>query len=162
MWAHTDRQLTSVAVSLISSSICRIWAKQMRKWRVKPLAWRNGQSTNLFSIWTEMAIYKVLSAMGRDDSWLTTVPSVVLTGVCCHWSIYYIHSANRQLRSEWAKCQPRNTQNGRTILPIVNLMADSESRSPVSYSSFLVTICLSCLVSEIFTSDRRMDNVNHY
>jgi len=29
--------------------------------------------------------------------------------------------------SEWAKCQPGNTQNGRTVLPIGNMMADSES-----------------------------------
>jgi len=56
--------------------------------------------------------------------------------------------------SEWAKCQPGNTQNGRTVLPIENLMADSESGSPVSYSSFLVTIGLSRLVLEIFECDR--------
>jgi len=61
---------------------------------------------------------------------------------------------------EWAKCQPRNTQNGRTILPIANLMADSESGSPVSHSSFLVTICLSRLVSEIFAANE-MDNADH-
>jgi len=55
--------------------------------------------------------------------------------------------------SEWAKCQPGNTQNGRTVLPIANLMADSELGSPVSCSSFLVTICLSRLVLEIFECD---------
>jgi len=59
--------------------------------------------------------------------------------------------------SEWAKCQPGNTQNGGTILPIANLITDSESGSPDSYSSFLVTIRLSRLVSEIFTCDGRMD-----
>jgi len=32
--------------------------------------------------------------------------------------------------SEWAKCQPGNTQNGGTVLLIANLMADSESGSP--------------------------------
>jgi len=61
--------------------------------------------------------------------------------------------------SEWAKCQPGNTQNGGTVLPIVNLMADSESGSPAFYSSFLVdlTICLSRLVSEIFACGRQTD-----
>jgi len=47
------------------------------------------------------------------------------------------------LLSECAKCQPG------TVLPIANLMADSESGSPLSCSSFLVTIGLSRLVSEI-------------
>jgi len=36
-------------------------------------------------------------------------------------------------------------------------MADSESGSPVSYSSFLVTIRLSRLVSEIFACDRETE-----
>jgi len=36
-------------------------------------------------------------------------------------------------------------------------MADSESGSPDSYSSFLVTIRLSRLVSEIFACDRQTD-----
>jgi len=55
------------------------------------------------------------------------------------------------------KCQPGNTQNGGTIIPIVNLMAASESGSPDSYLSLLVTIRLSRLVSEIFTYDRQTD-----
>jgi len=29
--------------------------------------------------------------------------------------------------SEWVKCQPRNTQNGGTVLLVANLMAESES-----------------------------------
>jgi len=40
--------------------------------------------------------------------------------------------------SKWAKCRPRNTHNGRTILPLANPVADSES--PSSYSCFTVTI----------------------
>jgi len=64
--------------------------------------------------------------------------------------------------SEWAKCQPGNTQNGRTVLPIVNLMADSESGSPISHSLFIITIGLSYLVSEIFTCDKQMDNADYY
>jgi len=40
--------------------------------------------------------------------------------------------------------------------------SDGRFRSLVSYSSFLVTICLSRLVSEIFACDRWTDNVNHY
>jgi len=63
------------------------------------------------------------------------------------------------LLSEWAKCQPGNTQNGKTVLPIVNLMADSESGSPSSYSCFIITIDLSRLVSEIFVCDRQTDIV---
>jgi len=62
----------------------------------------------------------------------------------------------------WVKCQPGNTQNGGTVLPIANLMADSESGSPDSYSSFLVTKRLSRLVSEIFACDRQTDNADHY
>jgi len=53
--------------------------------------------------------------------------------------------------------QPENTQNGKTVLPITNLMADSEPGSPVSYPSFLVTICLSRLVSEIFACHTQTD-----
>jgi len=59
--------------------------------------------------------------------------------------------------SERAKCEPRNTQDDRTVLLIGNLMANSESESPVSYSSFPVTTCLSRTVSEIFVCDRQMD-----
>jgi len=57
--------------------------------------------------------------------------------------------------------RPGNTQNDRTVLPIANLMADSELGSPVSYLSFLVTICLSRLVSEIFTCDRQTNRWTH-
>jgi len=42
-------------------------------------------------------------------------------------------------------------------MPIANLMADSESGSPDSYSSFLVTIRLSRLASDIFACDRLKD-----
>jgi len=57
--------------------------------------------------------------------------------------------------SEWAKCLPRNTQNGRTVLQIVNLIADSETGSPGSYSCFVVTK-LSHFVPEIL-SMQQMD-----
>jgi len=58
----------------------------------------------------------------------------------------------------------RNTQIGETVLPIANLIADSELGHPDSYSSFLVNIGLSRLVSEIFARDRQTDgeNANHY
>jgi len=42
---------------------------------------------------------------------------------------------NGPFLSEWVTCQPGNTQNGGTVLPIANLMADCESGSPVSCSS---------------------------
>jgi len=63
---------------------------------------------------------------------------------------------------EVVKCQPGNLQNGRTVLLIANMMADSESGSLNSNSSFLVTISLSRLVSNIFMCDRQKDNANHY
>jgi len=53
-----------------------------------------------------------------------------------------------------AKCRPGNTQNGGTVLAIANLIAESELGSPDSYSSFLVIIRLSRLVSGIFACDR--------
>jgi len=59
---------------------------------------------------------------------------------------------------ERAKCQPGNTQSGGTVLPIANLMADSESGSPSSYSRFIVTIGP---VLKIFTCDRETDNADH-
>jgi len=55
---------------------------------------------------------------------------------------------------EWSNCRPVNTQNSGTILPIVKLMADSESGSPSSYLHFRVTIALSCLLSKIFVCER--------
>jgi len=69
--------------------------------------------------------------------------------------------------SEWVKCQPGNTQNGGTVLPIAKLMADYESRSPISYSGFLViVISLSHSVSKMLACDRQTDeqtdNVDHY
>jgi len=39
------------------------------------------------------------------------------------------------------------------ILAIVNLKADSESETLIYYSSIIVTIGLSCFVSEIFTRE---------
>jgi len=52
---------------------------------------------------------------------------------------------NAPFLSLWVTCRPGNAQNGGTVLPIANLMADSESGSPDSYSSFLVTIGFSRL-----------------
>jgi len=91
------------------------------------------------------------------DSLPATVPSVVPTGDCSHWSIHYIHKANRPISGWMDKVSTQNTQNGKTVLPIANLMADSESESPSFYSSFLVTIHLSRSVSEIFACDRQTD-----
>jgi len=48
-------------------------------------------------------------------------------------------------------------QNGETVLAIANLMADSESGSPSSYSHFIVNIDLSRLVLEIFVCDRQTE-----
>jgi len=73
--------------------------------------------------------------MGRDDGWPATVPTVAP-------SLRY-------------RKRLGNAQNGIVVLPIVNLMADSESGSLDSYLSFLVTIRLSRLVLEIFVCDGR-------
>jgi len=56
--------------------------------------------------------------------------------------------------------RPGNTQNGGTVLSVANLVAYSESGSSDSYSSFLVTIRLSRLVSEIFVCDRQTDRLS--
>jgi len=79
----------------------------------------------------------------------TCLRAWVPTGDCYTDPFTTFTSPTGPFLSEWAKCQPGNTQNGGTVLQIANLVADSESGSPVSYSSFLVTVCLSCLVSEI-------------
>jgi len=61
-----------------------------------------------------------------------------------------------------------NAQSGRIVLPVANLLADSESKSPSSYSRLLATICLSRLVLEIFAcdvhrwSDGPMNNADRY
>jgi len=57
--------------------------------------------------------------------------------------IQLLQSQSQPAHPQWAKCRPRNTQNGETI---ANLVVDSESGSPSSYSRFIVTIDLSCLV----------------
>jgi len=59
--------------------------------------------------------------MGRDDSWPATVPSVVPTGDCSHWSIHYIHSPTGPFLSKRATCRPGNTQNGGAVLLIGNM-----------------------------------------
>jgi len=61
--------------------------------------------------------------------------------------------------SEWVKCQPRMAE---PYFRLRNLMADSESGSPSSYSSLIVTIGLSHLVAETFACDRQTDNTDHY
>jgi len=44
-------------------------------------------------------------------------------------------------------------QSGINVLPVANLMADSESGAPTSCSHVIVTAALSRLVSEIFACD---------
>jgi len=78
-----------------------------------------------YSNWIECLI-NTINVMGCDDSSFTRPTGPFL--------------------SEWAKCQPRNIQNFGSILPIMNLMADSESESPSYYSQFIVTMGVSCLV----------------
>jgi len=98
-----------------------------------------------------------MSVMGRDDSWPSTMPSVVPTGDCSTDPFTTFTGPTGLFLSEWAKCRSGNTQNGRTVHPTANLIADSESGSPSSHSRFIVTVHLSRLVSEIFTCDRQTD-----
>jgi len=78
---------------------------------------------------------KVVYVMERDYSLPVTVPRVV--------------------PFSYRRKQPGNNQNGGTVLPIANLMEDSQLGSPDSYSSFLVTTHPSRMVLEIFTCDRQ-------
>jgi len=83
---------------------------------------------------------KVSSVMGRDDSWAAI------------FTVQFIIESD---------------SDGRTVLPIANLVSDSASGSPDSYSNFLVTIRLSRLVSEMCVTDRRTDGqrgplLDHY
>jgi len=61
----------------------------------------------------------------------------------------------RSLASEPPKLLLGNVQDGGTVdlLPVANLMADSGSKPPIPYSSLIVTMRLSRLVSEIFACD---------
>jgi len=123
---------------------------------------------------------KVSSQMGRNDSWPATTSAYVLPVLvftfsfseAAHMMMHTMYTMKQcrpvtvptdpftrptaKFLSECAKCQPGNTKNGATILPIANL-ADSEFGNPVSRSSFLVTICVSHLVSEIFACDGQTD-----
>jgi len=82
--------------------------------------------------------------MGRDDSWPAMVPSVVPTGDCFHWSIHYIHKANRPISIRMGEVPTR-----KETPEWQNHTSDRESdgRSWTVKSGFLVTICLSRLVS---------------
>jgi len=91
--------------------------------------------------------------MKRDDSWLACY-GAQCGADCSHW-FTTCTSPTGPFLFEWVKSQPRNTQNGKTTIPIVNLMADSESGSPGYHSSFLGTWRLSRLVSEIIARDRQ-------
>jgi len=57
--------------------------------------------------------------------WLVTVPTEPFITFTSSTSLFL---------SKWAKCQPGNTQNGRTVLQITNLMANSEVRFPIQVS----------------------------
>jgi len=94
-------------------------------------------------------------------NWVFPCRGFFPTARMIHVPVNSTHTQNPPLQSSAV-----TTQCGANVLPIVNLMADSESGSPSSYSCFIVTIGLSRLVSEIFTCDRqtngRTDNSDHY
>jgi len=88
-----------------------------------------------------------------DPEWCTTWDNVALLTKAQVKAVCITHTDNRHLisskqiiakptaplLSQCVKCQAGNTQNGETVLPITNLVADSESGSTYSYSSFLVS-----------------------
>jgi len=79
---------------------------------------------------------EVLSVMGRDDSWPATVPSVVP-------SLRYSLSQKATWKHpKWQNCTSDH---------------ESDSRFWIGKAIFLVTICLSRLVLEIFACDRQRD-----
>jgi len=111
--------------------------------------------------------------MTADPPWCP-LPSVVVFSFSfseagirwCAWSTQQngqCSQANCPFLSEWVKCQAGNTKNGGTVLLIANLMADSESGSPDSYSRFLVNIRLSLSFRDIRVwQTRRQTSVDHY
>jgi len=76
----------------------------------------------------------------RNDTQTTEVPTVPFTKPDAH-----------VCHNEWS-ADPETPKMVKSYL-----MADSESGSPVSYSSFLVTTCLFRLVSILFIRDRQMN-----
>jgi len=114
--------------------------------------------------------------MGRDDSWSAMLLSVVpsyshadsnLIGPAhsvspCHGFFpttrtTYVPVNSTSPRIRLFQSPVVTAQNGRTVLPTTNLLADSESRIQSSYLRFVVTIGLSRWVSKIFTCDRLME-----
>jgi len=109
---------------------------------------RNGNATAIplkylqMPLYSKMTIYRSL----RDVTWR----QLARHSVQCGDDLWLF-------LSELAKCQPGNTQNGRTVPPVANLMADSELGSPDSYLSFVATIRLSRRYSHDIQTDRRTD-----
>jgi len=115
---------------------------------------------------------KLSSVMGRDDSWSATVLSVVpsyshvdsnligpaQSGFPMSW--FFPTLGRHTFRELHFRISCGNRPKWRNRTSDLNLMADSESGSPDSYSSFLVTIRLSRLVRRYSrVSDRRADVV---
>jgi len=146
------RKSTAADISLVCYFLWASWQHFLEFWNVL-IGFLSGLFSSVLNIVTTII---VSSVMGRDDSWPATVPSVVPTADCSHWSIHYIHKANQpNFCLNWQSANPenpkwRNRTSGREF----------DGRfwiSPVSCSRFLVTICLSRLVSEIFACDRQTD-----
>jgi len=69
-------------------------------------------------------------------------------------------SLSRQKRNDsWPATKFRigNAPDDGTVLPVVNLMANSKSEITISYLPLIVTIAPSRFVSEIFECDTQMD-----
>jgi len=64
-------------------------------------------------------------------------------------------SSAMEHNNSWPNAE--DLQNGGTVLPVANLMADSESWILISYSRLIVIIALPRLISEIFACDAQTD-----
>jgi len=125
----------------------QIWRRYLDRWRrhapkteFETCLWRrNSTSGSNFDTCFATFICMIVQNFSQTTHRLMTAPNTPLTRP----------SLNRQ------SADPETPKWRNRVLPIANLMANSESISPVSYSSFLVTICLSRLVSEIFAYDRQ-------
>jgi len=74
-----------------------------------------------------------------------------------HCVIFGSQSPTAREEGVRVRCVVGNAQNGGTVLPFANLMADSEPETQISYSSSTVTVTLSHLVLYIFTCDTQTD-----
>jgi len=154
MTDHTCRSISSAFIAHILQSATRVKRGIVLDWterialppRLKPISYLLLCSPFISVKLCIRRCRRYTGSAGRVSS-LVTVPTDPFT------------RPTVPFLSEWAKCQHGNTQNGGTVLPIANLMANSKSERTDSYSRFQVTIRLARLVSLRYSrvTDRRTD-----